>query len=255
MSKNSAKEFISEKKAPSVSNERLRELSLFEKSQNLSFNDITLLNLAFTHSSFANERKGIDDNERFEFLGDSVLDMITAEYIFENYYARHDEGDFSKIKAIVVSEDSLSEVALEMKFENYLLVGHGESNQGGAWKKAIQADALEAVIAAIYLDKGLEEARKFVLSFIPQQIEKVLKNKVSYKDYKTKLQEYCQKHNGKVPLYNLEKQEGSDHAQTFWMSVTVENIKYGPESGKNKKNAEQNVARLALIHLGLEPKI
>ena len=136
-------------KAPLITKERERELSLFLEENSLSFNDLSLLNLAFTHTSYANEyRGGVDNNERLEFLGDSVLGMITAEYLFSSFGKFH-EGDFSKIKSVVVSESSLSEVASNMHFERYLLVGHGERNQGGEMKKAIQADAMEAVIAAL----------------------------------------------------------------------------------------------------------
>lgn len=241
-------------KAPALNDERERELILFEKEHNLSFNNLNLLNLAFTHTSYSNETKGeSDNNERLEFLGDAVLDLVTAQYLFENYYTKYHEGEFSKIKAVVVSEDSLSEVAQKMNFERYLLLGKGESSQGGSRKKAIQADALEAVIAAIYLDKGLEEAREFILSFMPWQIENVLRNKVSYKDYKTKLQEYYQKKKGKVPIYTLISHSGPDHDQVFEVTVALGDKVYGPEKGKSKKHAEQNAAREALIHLGLEP--
>ncbi len=241
-------------KAPALTSERERELVSFQKEHDLNFHNIELLNLAFTHTSFANEIKGgVDNNERLEFLGDAVLDLVTAEYLFENYYGKYHEGEFSKIKAIVVSEDSLSEIASKMGFERFLLIGKGEKSQGGGTKKAIQADSMEAVIAAIYLDSGLDKAREFILSFIPWQIENVLKNKVSYKDYKTKLQEYYQKRKGKVPQYNLISQYGPDHDQVFTVTVSLEGKVYGPAKGKSKKHAEQNVAREALIHLGLEP--
>ncbi len=239
--------------APFLTEERERELVCFQEANGLSLKNISLLNLAFTHTSYANETKGADSNERLEFLGDAVLDLIAAEFLFENYYAVYHEGEFSKIKAVVVSEDSLSEVAARLEFDRYLLIGRGEKSHGGAGKKAIQADAMEAVIAAIYLDGGMEEARKFVLSFIPAQIEKVLRNRVSYKDYKTKLQEYYQKRRGRVPVYTVVGHTGPDHDQIFSVTVEVEGKTYGPADGKSKKHAEQNAAREALIHLGLEP--
>ena len=241
-------------KAPSISQERERELVCFLKDNNLEIDNLRLLNLAFTHTSYANECKGESDSyERLEFLGDSILDMITAEYLFENYYAEYHEGDFTKIKAVVVSEDSLSEIARQKHFEKYILIGKGEASQGGATKKAIQADVMEAVIAAVFLDKGLDAAREYVLSFIPFQIEKVIRNRVSYKDYKTKLQEYWQKKKGKVPEYNTVGHSGPDHEQVFYVTVSLGGKVYGPASGKSKKHAEQNVAKYALIHLGLEP--
>ncbi|MBO5770044.1 MAG: ribonuclease III [Spirochaetales bacterium] len=239
-------------KAPLLSRERERELLSFTQDNNLRFDDLRLLNLAFTHTSYANEHKGaVDNNERLEFLGDSVLGMITAEYLFSSFGKFH-EGEFSKIKSVVVSEQSLSEVANSLHFEKYLLVGHGEFSQGGTKKKAIQADAMEAVIAAIYLDQGLDAAKSFVLSVIPAQVEKVLQNKVSYKDYKTVLQEYYQKRRGKVPTYQLVSQVGPDHDQVFSVTVTMGTKTYGPAEGKNKKSAEQAAAKMALIAIGLE---
>ena len=235
-----------------LSAERERELSSFLKDNDLQFSDLRLLNLAFTHTSFSNECKGApDNNERLEFLGDSVLGMVTAEYLFSSFTRFH-EGEFSKIKAVVVSEESLSEVALRMQFNRYILVGRGERSQGGSLKKAILADSMEAVIAALYLDQGLEAARRFVLSFIPQQVESFLENKLAYKDYKTELQEYLQKRRGKVPRYVLVSQSGPDHDQVFSVYVELGTKVYGPAEGRNKKSAEQAAARMALIAIGLE---
>ena len=235
-----------------LSAERERELSSFLKDNDLQFSDLRLLNLAFTHTSFSNECKSApDNNERLEFLGDSVLGMVTAEYLFSSFTRFH-EGEFSKIKAVVVSEESLSEVALRMQFNRYILVGRGERSQGGSLKKAILADSMEAVIAALYLDQGLEVARRFVLSFIPQQVESFLENKLAYKDYKTELQEYLQKRRGKVPRYVLVSQSGPDHDQVFSVSVELGTKVYGPAEGRNKKSAEQAAARMALIAIGLE---
>lgn len=235
-----------------LTEKRERELLSFLKANNLQFNELRLLNLAFTHTSYSNEAKtSQDNNERLEFLGDSVLGMITAEYLFSSFTRFH-EGEFSKIKAVVVSEESLSEVALRLEFNKYILVGRGEQSQGGNLKKAILADSMEAVIAALYLDQGLESARRFVLSFIPAQVESFLNNKISYKDYKTELQEYLQKRRGKVPKYVLVSQKGPDHDQVFSVTVELGTKVYGPAEGKNKKSAEQAAARLALIAIGLE---
>ena len=132
-------------KAPALSTERKGELFSFTESLGLKFEDYRLLNLAFTHTSYANECKGeVDNNERLEFLGDSILGMITAEYLFSSFTRFH-EGEFSKIKAVVVSEESLSEIAMSFHFDKYILVGRGERSQQGMMKKAILADALEAV--------------------------------------------------------------------------------------------------------------
>ncbi len=239
-------------KAPALSQERKGELFSFAESLGFQFNDYRLLNLAFTHTSYANECRGeVDNNERLEFLGDSVLGMITAEYLFSSFTRFH-EGEFSKIKAVVVSEDSLSEVALSLHFDKHILVGRGERSQKGTMKKAILADALEAVIAALYLDQGIETARRFILSFIPGQVEKMLENKLSYKDYKTELQEYLQKRRGKVPRYVIVSQTGPDHDQVFRVNVEMGTKSFGPGEGRNKKAAEQAAAHMALIALGIE---
>lgn len=235
-----------------LTEKRQREFSSFLKANDLKFSDLRLLNLAFTHTSYSNEcRSASDNNERLEFLGDSVLGMITAEYLFSSFTRFH-EGEFSKIKAVVVSEESLSEVALRLGVNDYLLIGRGERSQGGNLKKAILADCMEAVIAALYLDQGLDAARRFVLSFIPGQVEKFLENKLSYKDYKTELQEYLQKRRGKVPKYVLVSQTGPDHDQVFSVTVELGTKVYGPAEGRNKKSAEQAAARMALIAIGLE---
>lgn len=235
-----------------LTEKRQRELSSFLKANDLKFSDLRLLNLAFTHTSYSNEcRSASDNNERLEFLGDSVLGMITAEYLFSSFTRFH-EGEFSKIKAVVVSEESLSEVALRLGVNDYILIGRGERSQGGNLKKAILADCMEAVIAALYLDQGLEAVRRFVLSFIPGQVEKFLENKLSYKDYKTELQEYLQKRRGKVPKYVLVSQTGPDHDQVFSVTVELGTKVYGPAEGRNKKSAEQAAARMALIAIGLE---
>ena len=239
-------------KAPSVSSERKGELSSFLEENGLRCTDLRLLNLAFTHTSYANElRPGTPSNERLEFLGDSILGAITAEYLFSSF-DNYQEGSLSKIKAVVVSEESLSEVALRLGVNDYLLIGRGERSQGGNLKKAILADCMEAVIAALYLDQGLDAARRFVLSFIPGQVEKFLENKLSYKDYKTELQEYLQKRRGKVPKYVLVSQTGPDHDQVFSVTVELGTKVYGPAEGRNKKSAEQAAARMALIAIGLE---
>ena len=239
-------------KAPALSEERKGELFSFTESLGVAFSEYRLLNLAFTHTSYANECKGeVDNNERLEFLGDSILGMITAEYLFSSFTRFH-EGEFSKIKAVVVSEESLSEIALSIHLEKYILVGRGEKSQKGELKKAILADCMEAVIAALYLDQGLETAKRFVLSFIPAQVEKMLENKLSYKDYKTELQEYLQKRRGKVPRYMIVSQTGPDHDQTFSVNVELGTKVFGPGTGRNKKAAEQAAARIALIALGIE---
>lgn len=238
-------------KAPLPDERRLGELSVFEEAIGIRFKEKRLLNLAFTHTSYANELAGeVDNNERLEFLGDSILGMITAEYLFDTLTKMH-EGDFSRIKSAVVSEESLSEVALRLDFPRFILIGRGEEINDGRHKKAILADAMEAVIAAIYLDQGFECARGYVLSFIKGQVERVLEGRNSNKDYKSMLQEYLQKRKNKVPEYLLDHTEGPQHQQRFFVKVFLGNKCFGPAEGPNKKSAEQNAARMALTSLGL----
>ncbi len=228
------------------------ELFDFQEKIGIKFKNLELLNLAFTHTSYANECIGdVDNNERLEFLGDSVLGMVTAEYLFTSFPNLR-EGDFSRIKAWAVSENSLAEVAAVLDLERFLLMGHGEEIQGGRKKKAVIADAMEAVIAAIYLDQGLGVVRNYILSFIKGQVDKVIQNKQSGKDYKSELQEYFQKRRRKCPEYELLSTRGPAHDQIFTVVVHLNTKTYGPAEGTNKKSAEQLAARMALQALGLE---
>lgn len=242
--------FIRLNKAPNISPERMKELLLFESNNNLKYKDISLLNNALIHSSYANEAKNpaIKDNERLEFLGDSVLSITISTWLYNNLNV--DEGECTRIRSMVVSEDGLYTVAKKLQLDNYILIGKGEEQTGGRHKKAILADCTEAVFASIYLDKGFEVASSFILKqFIPL-LEEVNANK-NKKDYKTLLQEYVQKHYKKVPVYTLTKTTGPEHNQTFFYQVEFHSNKFGPMSGHNKKDAEQSVAKLACQELGL----
>ena len=231
-----------------LSPKRVQELTAFAKNISIKFSNINLLELAFTHRSVANEKgqKHIN-NERLEFLGDSVLGMATAAYLYE-HFMDNPEGDLAKIKSSVVSEQSLAPIALKIGIDKMLILGKGEEMSGGRHKKAILADAVEAVIGAYYLDAGYKAAEKLVLSFMIPAID----NYVSYKgskDYKTLLQEAHQKKYKSCPNYELVKETGPDHERTFWVTVHLKNASYGPESGKSKKEAEQNVAKKAWLEL------
>lgn len=237
-------------KAPVLTTERRRGLLSFLSSINISIDKLEILNLALIHSSWANEEKSeCDNNERLEFLGDSILGFVTADYLFSTYSSVYHEGGLSKIKSAVVSEASLSEVALSIGLDKVLLLGQGEINTGGNKKKAILADALEAVIAAIYVDSGIEKAKSFVLSFIPNQVSRFLDGEFSHKDYKSILQEYYQKKRGKVPRYELVRQEGPEHEYVFYVVVHLGTKTFGPGDGRSKKEAEQEAARIALTSL------
>jgi ribonuclease-3 len=233
---------------PEIDGERKQELQLFEKQAGIRFKRLELLNLAFCHRSFANERHNdIDNNEKLEFLGDSVLGLVVAEYLF-NTLTDKAEGDLAKIKSFVVSEDSLAAISRDLRVDNFILIGKGEEFSGGRSKKALLADALEAIIGAYFLDSGFRASRRFILRYLVPEINKVLENK-HRKDYKTLLQEFVQKQFKTYPKYSLVKKTGPDHSKTFWIEVKVNDHTYGPGQGKNKKQAEQEAAKIAFESL------
>jgi ribonuclease III len=231
---------------------RRDELLVFQRQAGIKFKDPDLLNLAFCHRSFANEHGGgVGNNERLEFFGDSVLGVIVAEYLYESLPDRA-EGDLAKVKSFVVSEASLSGIARELRVDNFILIGRGEEFSGGRSKKAILADALEAIIGAYFMDSGLRETRRFVLRFLAPEILKVLEDRHD-KDYKTMLQEFAQKKFKSYPKYVVSKRTGPDHDRVFWMEVEVAGSSYGPGKGPNKKQAEQAAACLAYESLMRNP--
>ena len=227
-----------------VDSERLKELSLFERHANIRFRNPALLNLAFVHRSHANEQgKRSADNEKLEFLGDSVLGLVVVEYLFR-LLPDYSEGDLAKIKSVVVSENSLDTIARRLRLENYILISRGEENSGGRNKRAILADAMEAIIGAYFLDRGYHRARRFLLPLVKDEITKVLENR-HRKDYKTLLQEYVQKRYKSFPVYSVVQQRGPEHDRVYEMLVNVNGRMYGPGSGQNKKDAEREAARVA----------
>lgn len=235
-----------------LSRDRKKELKELCKNLGLNFSNLNLLDQALHHRSFSNESSSrkIYNNERLEFLGDSVLGLATADFLYEDM-KNNQEGDLAKIKSNVVSEKSLAPIAKTyMGLDKYLVMGKGEEMSGGRDKPAILADAVEAVIGALYLDSGFTVAEKFVLEIIVPEIRKVQQDKGN-KDYKTILQEYYQKKQKTHPVYFLEKQTGPDHDKTFYVGVRLGNTIYGPTAGKSKKVAEQNAAREACIALGI----
>ncbi len=228
--------------------ERKKELQIFESHSGIRFKKLELLNLAFAHRSYANEHaESIGNNEKLEFLGDSVLGLVVAEYLYISLPDKV-EGELAKIKSFVVSEDSLAEIAKRLRVDTFILIGKGEEYSGGRSKKAILADAMEAIIGAYFLDSGFKASKKFVLKYLVPEINKVLEDKHK-KDYKTLLQEYVQKEFKAYPRYILQKKTGPDHNKTFWMEVEVDGQNYGPGQGKNKKEAEQEAAKLAFEEL------
>jgi ribonuclease-3 len=239
-------------KAPKAKfpSERKALLQKFMKGLSINFKHIELLDLAFHHRSFSNERGGgPQNNERLEFLGDSVLGLCTATYLYETLKDKS-EGELSKIKSVVVSEQTLAGIALDIGIDRCLVLGNGEEHSGGRTKKAILADAVEAVIGAYFQDSGFFAADKLVRALIVPEIDKVLDHK-AVQDYKSLLQEYYQKRYKQYPLYELVKNAGPEHDRTFTVTVHLDKNTYGPEIGKSKKEAEQAAAQKACIALGL----
>ena len=232
-----------------ISVERKKALLNFCKERSLKFHNLELLDLAFHHCSFSNENPGnrFFNNERLEFLGDSVLGLATADFLYNDMSSDHQEGDLAKIKAVVVSEKSLAPIALTFGIDRLLVLGKGEEQSGGRTKPAILADCMEAIIGAYYLDCGFEACDKYIKSFIVEEIRKV--QKFGGKDYKTLLQELFQKKAKKCPVYELISKSGPDHDMVFSVSVRLGDVVYGPAKGKSKKEAEQNAARLAYEEL------
>lgn len=210
------------------------------------FNEPKRLKEALTHSSYANEHreKGLLCNERLEFLGDSVLSIIISDYIYRRFMDL-DEGDLTKIRASIVCEDSLAIAAKKIDLGSSLYLGKGEERTGGRKRKSILADAFEAVIGAIYLDGGIEEARKFIRETLASIIEDGIQGRLN-RDYKTEFQEYVQR-NGEVLIrYEIIDQTGPDHCKEFEAAVFVEETLCGQGVGSSKKEAEQEAAQDAL---------
>jgi ribonuclease III len=223
------------------------DLKAFQQKIEYSFHNEALLSRALSHSSFVNERQnGGLSNERLEFLGDSVLGFIAAEFFYLNY-AHLPEGELTKLRAAAVCEKSLFGFAKELGLGNFLFLGRGETVTGGKDRPSILADAFEALLAAIYLDGGIYEAKRFVLRFI----QNTAKKSAAFKDYKTILQEVIQKNPEESVEYVLVCESGPDHDKSFTVEVHLNSNIIGTGTGKSKKLAEQEAAREALALMGL----
>lgn len=223
----------------------------FEEVIGYTYKNKDLMLEALTHSSYSNEgkRENVHDNERMEFLGDSVLSLVVTEYLFTNY-RRLPEGELTKLRASLVCEKSLFSLAQEINLGSYLRVGKGEEQTGGRKRPSIVSDAFEAVIASIYLDGGYESAKKFILRFIPENID--VKKATVVSDYKTALQEIIQKNREEKIEYVLTKESGPDHNKEFTIEVHLNSNIIGKGKGKSKKQAEQIAAKEALELMGYE---
>ena len=219
-----------------------------EKKIGYQYKNISYLENALTHSSYANEAKhGTKSNERLEFLGDAVLSMVVSDYIYKNC-PNLPEGDLSKLRASLVCEKSLCRFSKSLGVGRCLKLSRGEHNLKGNERPSILADAFEAIIASIYLDGGMEQARKFILSFVEPEIKNPKPK--AFKDYKTTLQEIIQKNPEERLTYVLTGEQGPDHDKHFFVEVHLNSNVIGRGGGRSKKEAEQQAAREALKLMG-----
>ena len=216
-----------------------KDLKYFEKNIGYSFKDIEHLKIALTHKSFIDEEPTSPTNQRYEFIGDTILDFDLSLFLFDNY-PNLDEGSLTKIRSGAVDQNALVNLAKEIDIGKFLFMSKPEESTGGRDKSSILEDAVEALIAAIYFDGGLEEVNKFISKFIYPLIDKLSKNP-GQKDYKTRLQEYYAKKGQKVTY--TAKSEGPDHNKQFNAQVILENKIIGKGIGRSKKNAEQMAAK------------
>ena len=227
--------------------------NLLEKKLGYTFKDPSLLQSALYHSSYANELKSkgvtVQCNERLEFFGDSVLSLIVSDYLYFRYVANQ-EGDMTKIRAAVVCERALAKYAAKIGLGNYLYLGHGEDINHGRERASITSDAFEAVLAAMYIDSGsLDTVRDFLLPFVKEEIE-TIREKSSFMDYKTALQQIVQQVEGEILEYVLVGESGPDHCKTFDMEARLNSNVIGRGSAHSKREAEQLAAKEALVLFG-----
>lgn len=219
------------------------DIEKLEKTIGYSFKNKELLKQALTHRSYANENN-IESNEKLEFLGDSILEFISSKFLFENH-KNLKEGEMTKVRAAVVCEESLYKIAYKLNFSDFLYLGRSELKHSGMARKAILADSVEAIIAAMYLDSNLETVEKFIVENLKAPIEYASKN-VGMKDYKTVLQEKLQEHGGANIEYKLEREDGPDHDKVFTVKVYYNGQALAEGIGKTKKSAQMEAARRAL---------
>lgn len=224
------------------------DLSQLEEKIKYKFKNKSLLRQALTHSSYANENRGVSSfNERLEFLGDAVVSITSAEFLFGKF-PDMPEGELSKLRSSLVCTASLSDFAKEISLGEFLYLGKGEENTGGRERLSILENAFEALTAAIYLDGGLECAREFVLRFLSESLST---HHISFKDYKTLLQEVVQQNQGETLNYVITGESGPDHDKRFEAEVHLNSNVIGRGTGKSKKQAEQEAAKEALQLMGI----
>ncbi|TNF55638.1 ribonuclease III [bacterium] len=224
-------------------------IQILEATIGYRFKKKSLLREALTHKSFSQEKTGESQpyNERLEFLGDAVLGLVISHYLY-SIYPDYTEAELSKIKAYAVREATLSDIALDLDIGSHLYLGKGEEASGGRKKTSLLANAFEAILAAIYLDGGLRNARAFVLTSLEPRIESVLRENLLY-DFKTRFQEVVQEKFGILPKYKIYREEGPEHMKTFDVRVYVNKKSLGTGRGRSKKEAAQKAAQEGLKRL------
>ena len=233
-----------------LSETRIKQLDCLQDQIKFKFSDINLLNKALTHKSYANENsKILKHNERLEFLGDSVLDILVSDYLVHEY-SEFAEGTLSKIRAAVVNETCLAKLAKNIKLGKYLLLGKGEDLSGGRGKASILADTFEALAGAVFCDGRLDAASKTFLPLIKEEIVKTAES-WSFRDFKSDLQEYTQNKLVCIPSYKVIREIGPDHAKQFEVVVVIKNEIEGKGLGRSKKEAEQAAAKMAMNNFSL----
>jgi ribonuclease-3 len=226
------------------------DLKEFQKSINVTFNDQALLQQAFVHRSYINENKssGLSHNERLEFLGDAVLELVITDSLYKNYTDKT-EGELTAYRSALVNADTCAEIATKINMGDYLMLSKGESKDKGRARQYILANALEALIGAIYMDSGLDSARKFIDDHFLPLIEKIISAK-SFIDSKSLFQEKAQEFDGITPSYKTIKESGPDHEKKFTVAVFVGKDQIATGEGVSKQEAEQNAAKQALEKRG-----
>lgn len=239
------------KKRPLYSQDAKKRMEAFQQDSGIVFSNESVLYEAFTHSSYVNEhrRKAFIDNERLEFLGDAVLELAVSNYLFDRY-PKMTEGELTKLRASIVCEPSLVHLANELKLGTYILLGKGEENTGGRQRPALLADVFEALVGALYLDKGLEPVIALLEKVMFPKVEIGAFSKVT--DYKSQLQELVQQDNAGQLKYDIIDEKGPAHNRVFVSQVSLDGQALGEGSGRSKKEAEQQAAQLAIVKLKAE---
>jgi len=225
------------------------DLDSFEKKIGVDFDDKTLLKQVFVHRSYLNENLdfGLDHNERLEFLGDAVLELIVTEYLYQNF--DNPEGELTNLRSALVKGAMLSKIAKEIGIENHLYLSKGETKSEGKSRQLIVANAFEALVGALYVDKGYEEAKKFITKHLIKYLANIIENKL-YLDPKSHLQELSQEKIGYTPIYKVLSATGPDHAKVFSVGCFVSDEMIGQGTGSSKQNAESEAASDALSKWG-----